>query len=110
MTRFPADWFTVMPLPVCSRVNSSAALPTIPLPTSAKPARMNDGALLVTDTGEDRSSAFVSPPPPAGNTTGSRPLSSAGSFPFTAASVVSVAAPVGSGRALALTGTAVARS
>ena len=58
----------------------------------------------LTGTGVARSSLLVSPPPPAGSSTGSRPPLRAGSLAFMAASVASVDAPVGSGSADACTG------
>src|SRR5688572_6937592 len=64
-----------------------------------------------TSTGVARSSASVRPEPPAGNTTGMRPLESAGNLPSMLAKLVdcvccsaSVEAPVGNGSAAALIG------
>jgi hypothetical protein len=63
-----------------------------------------------TGTGVALSSASVKPEPPGGRTTGILPASSVGNFALTVDNVVSVAAPVGSGKLDANTGTALARN
>ena len=60
MTRLPPDWLTAMPAPVCLSVSDCAALPTRPLPTSAKPTRRNVGASMVTGSASARNWASVS--------------------------------------------------